>query len=133
LGVCAEWWLVARVTGQERVHRKSTISGSSTACILSLDTVSSVLYSANIGDSGYVIFRDGQIIEESLALTHYFNCPYQLSNPPPGFNKSQVDRYLTDCHVCTYCCFTSLGGGNHGSEWGKVGLRYTQNRSEQTV
>ncbi len=53
-----------------------------------------MLYTANIGDSGYVIFRDGQIKEESETLTHYFNCPYQLSNPPPGFNKAQVDKYV---------------------------------------
>lgn len=66
--------------------------GSSTACILSLDTRTGMLYSANIGDSGYLILRNGEVIQESQPLTHYFNCPYQLSNPPPGFNKTLVDR-----------------------------------------
>ena len=69
------------------------LEGSSTACILTLDTSNGMLYSANIGDSGYLILRNGEMIQESTTLTHYFNCPYQLSHPPPGFNTSSVDRY----------------------------------------
>lgn len=82
-------------------------TGGSTACVLSLDTNSGMLYTANIGDSGYIILRGGQIIEESQKQTHYFNCPFQLSNPPPGFNTKQVDRYfgVRKLHYVTH--FTS--------------------------
>ena len=66
--------------------------GSSTACIMSLDCSTGILYSANLGDSGYTIIRNGEIIAESQTLIHYFNCPYQFSNPPPGFNTTGMDK-----------------------------------------
>lgn len=67
------------------------ITGSSTACLLSLDRSTGVLHTANLGDSGYLVVRDGSVVAESQTLTHYFNCPYQLSILPPQY-KSKIDR-----------------------------------------
>ena len=41
---------------------KEVEAGSTTCCILSLDIETSTIYSANIGDSGYIIIRNKQII-----------------------------------------------------------------------
>jgi hypothetical protein len=41
------------------------ISGSSTLCLLSLDKKEHTLTSLNIGDSGFIIYRDNQIYHQS--------------------------------------------------------------------
>lgn len=60
--------------------------GSSTACVLILNRENSTVYTANIGDSGFIVVRKGQIIHRSEEQQHYFNTPFQLSLPPPGQN-----------------------------------------------
>ena len=40
------------------------------------------LYTANIGDSGLLVVRDGKVIHRSSEQQHYFNTPFQLSLPP---------------------------------------------------
>lgn len=60
--------------------------GSSTACVLILNRENSTVYTANIGDSGFIVVREGQIIHRSEEQQHYFNTPFQLSMPPPGQN-----------------------------------------------
>ena len=64
--------------------------GSSTACLLSYDNETSLLHTANLGDSGYLVVRDGKVVARSRDVMHYFNCPYQLSNPPPGFHLNAL-------------------------------------------
>lgn len=59
------------------------IIGSSTVCILSFDHASGMLTTANLGDSGYVIVRDGRIMDRSERQTHTFNIPKQLAYAPP--------------------------------------------------
>lgn len=62
--------------------------GSSTACVLILNRENSTVYTANIGDSGFIVVREGQIIHRSEEQQHYFNTPFQLSLPPPGQNQN---------------------------------------------
>ncbi|KAK6785579.1 hypothetical protein RDI58_019034 [Solanum bulbocastanum] len=52
--------------------------GSSTACILTLacDTIHAV----NVGDSGFVVIRDGDIVYKSEIQQKGFNYPFQLGN-----------------------------------------------------
>ncbi|VDN59735.1 unnamed protein product [Dracunculus medinensis] len=54
--------------------------GSSTACVLIVHR--GMLHSANLGDSGYLVLRKGEIVYKSREQTHYFNAPFQLSLPP---------------------------------------------------
>lgn len=58
-------------------------TGSSTACVVVLNRETSMVYTANIGDSGFVIVRQGQVVHRSEEQQHYFNTPFQLSLPPP--------------------------------------------------
>lgn len=60
-----------------------SLVGSSTACIIVLDKKSKTLYSANLGDSGFIVIRKGEVLHQSSNQQHYFNTPYQLAIPPP--------------------------------------------------
>ncbi|KLT39579.1 hypothetical protein CC85DRAFT_288376 [Cutaneotrichosporon oleaginosum] len=58
----------------------------------------------NLGDSGLTILRNGKPVFESLAQTHFFNCPYQLSKTPPSMRSpdlitdtpAQADKFEFD-------------------------------------
>ena len=52
--------------------------GSSTACILTLK--GHCLHAVNVGDSGFMVIREGKIIYQSPVQQHRFNSPYQLGN-----------------------------------------------------
>jgi len=65
---------------------KHLVSGSSTACVLVLNRNDAILYCANLGDSGFLIMRSGQVVHRSEEQVHCFNTPFQLSCPPPGEN-----------------------------------------------
>ncbi|KAK8749514.1 hypothetical protein OTU49_015404 [Cherax quadricarinatus] len=70
----------------ELLENKTHILGSSTACVVVLQGDAGQLYSANIGDSGFLVVRNGSVVHRSQEQQHYFNTPFQLSLPPPGTN-----------------------------------------------
>lgn len=58
-------------------------AGSSTACIVVLDRRSHRLHTCNLGDSGFLVVRGGEVVHRSDEQQHYFNTPFQLSIAPP--------------------------------------------------
>lgn len=52
------------------------ITGSSTACCVTLS--GNILRAANLGDSGFLIVRNGSLLYRQKEQQHSFNCPYQL-------------------------------------------------------
>ncbi|KAL5276926.1 PPTC7 family protein [Megaselia abdita] len=72
----------------ELLEQKKPILGSSTACVLILNRENSTVYTANIGDSGFMVVRKGEIVHKSEEQQHYFNTPFQLSLPPPGHGRN---------------------------------------------
>lgn len=68
----------------EMQQSKRPIIGSSTACVAILNHANGKLYTANIGDSGFLVFRGGRVVHRSHEQQHYFNTPFQLSLPPPN-------------------------------------------------
>ncbi|KAF2902119.1 hypothetical protein ILUMI_04068 [Ignelater luminosus] len=84
----------------ELLHHKKAILGSSTACVVVLNKENSTLYTANIGDSGFMVVRHGRVIHKSEEQQHYFNTPFQLSLPPPGYQANvlsdQPDSAITN-------------------------------------
>lgn len=72
----------------ELLEHKKPILGSSTACVLILNRENSTVYTANIGDSGFIVVRKGEIVHRSEEQQHYFNTPFQLSFPPPGHGNN---------------------------------------------
>ncbi|KAK9457530.1 phosphatase 2C-like domain-containing protein [Dipodascopsis uninucleata] len=69
----------------------SVLAGGSTACI-GVAHGNGTLQTANLGDSGFFIFRDGRIHYMSSPQTHYFNAPYQLAIIPQKLLE-QNSRY----------------------------------------
>ena len=55
------------------------LQGSCTACIVMLD--GATLRAANLGDSGFLVLRNNQIVFRSPSQQHQFNFPYQLGGP----------------------------------------------------
>jgi len=66
----------------EMQENKQQIIGSSTACLMMLSHTDLKLYTANIGDSGFLVVRQGEVVHRSHEQQHYFNTPFQLSLPP---------------------------------------------------
>jgi len=59
---------------------------------VALHKAEKTIYSANLGDSGFLLIRDGEVVHRSVEQQHYFNTPFQLTNAPPG----QEDNVLSD-------------------------------------
>jgi len=95
------------VGGYNKVVEKNEIeAGSSTACIITLDKTTGTVYSSNIGDSGFIVIRDGKVVYQTHELQHYFNAPYQLSvlpeemkNDPINIMDSPNDAIIDQCTV----------------------------------
>ena len=65
-----------------------------------LDKKSQMLHSANLGDSGFLVIRQGSVVHQSSEQQHYFNTPYQLAIPPPGQAGAVIqDRWVTREHI----------------------------------
>lgn len=59
-----------------------------------LDRQSHRLHTANLGDSGFLVVRGGEVVHRSDEQQHYFNTPFQLSIAPPGAEGAVLsDRY----------------------------------------
>ncbi|KOM32311.1 hypothetical protein LR48_Vigan01g186700 [Vigna angularis] len=62
----------------EKAHSFTKAKGSSTACIISLSDTG--LHAINLGDSGFIVIRDGCTIFRSPVQQHDFNFTYQLES-----------------------------------------------------
>ncbi|KAK6274563.1 hypothetical protein POUND7_004272 [Theobroma cacao] len=59
--------------------RKTKAEGSSTVCIITLQE-DNILHAVNMGDSGFMLIRQGAAVYKSPIQQHSFNYPYQLGN-----------------------------------------------------
>ncbi|XP_021888896.1 probable protein phosphatase 2C 80 isoform X1 [Carica papaya] len=66
----------------EKAHAKTKAKGSSTACIIALTDEG--LHAINLGDSGFIVVRDGCTIFHSPVQQHGFNFTYQLESGNGG-------------------------------------------------
>ncbi len=55
--------------------------GTATACVALLDD--GRLNSVNVGDSGFIIIHEGQVIQSNQIAIHSFNFPFQLGQGSP--------------------------------------------------
>lgn len=69
-----------------KAHSATKAQGSSTACIIALTDKG--LHAINLGDSGFVVIRDGCTIFQSPIQQHDFNFTYQLANGNEGDQPS---------------------------------------------
>ena len=75
--------LLAKAYNEMKKSGKQKVFGSSTACVTMVCHDSGTMYTANMGDSGLFVVRDGTLVHGTEEQTHCFNTPYQLSLPPP--------------------------------------------------
>lgn len=62
----------------EAYANTKNIDGTSTACIVTLGDEGKTLHAVNVGDSGFMIFRENKYVYISPIRQSYFNCPLQL-------------------------------------------------------
>lgn len=69
--------------------------GSSTCCILCLENER--LHASNLGDSGFMVVRSGELMFMSPQQQHEFNFPYQIGSPDSMSDTPQVaQRFSID-------------------------------------
>ncbi|MCD7451988.1 hypothetical protein HAX54_014598 [Datura stramonium] len=66
--------------------------GSSTACILTLTC--DIVHAVNVGDSGFVVIREGGIVYKSEIQQKRFNCPFQLGNDDKSDDPSVAQEIM---------------------------------------
>lgn len=75
----------------KRAHQRTSVAGSSTALIMQLVHESAEggaqIRASNLGDSGLLLLRSGEVLYQSAAQQHSFNFPYQLASPTLGFSS----------------------------------------------
>ncbi|KAG6600603.1 putative protein phosphatase 2C 55, partial [Cucurbita argyrosperma subsp. sororia] len=76
----------------EKAHSVTTAKGSSTACIISLSEKG--LRAINLGDSGFIVIRDGSTIFRSPVQQHGFNFTYQLESGYSGDLPSSGEIFI---------------------------------------
>eukprot|EP00761_Pharyngomonas_kirbyi_P012518 gb/GECH01012545.1/.p1 GENE.gb/GECH01012545.1/~~gb/GECH01012545.1/.p1 ORF type:complete len:327 (+),score=49.56 gb/GECH01012545.1/:1-981(+) len=80
-------------------HVVGSVVGSSTACILTIDHYRNHIRAVNLGDSGFIIVRDGKVISRSTEQQHYFNAPLQLTSllsASMDFTHMQANVFSSD-------------------------------------
>ncbi|MCO5567460.1 hypothetical protein L7F22_021151 [Adiantum nelumboides] len=78
----------------KKAYSKTTCQGSSTACILALSGYG--LQAVNLGDSGFIVVRNGRMIFKSPAQQHNFNFPFQLESCGAGDPVSAAELFVVD-------------------------------------
>ncbi|KAI5071431.1 hypothetical protein GOP47_0013682 [Adiantum capillus-veneris] len=78
----------------KKAYSKTTCRGSSTACILALSDYG--LQAVNLGDSGFIVVRNGRVIFKSPAQQHNFNFPFQLESCGAGDPVSAAELFVVE-------------------------------------
>lgn len=79
----------------EVAYLATAARGSSTVCILCLENER--LHASNLGDSGFMIVRGGELFFMSPQQQHEFNFPYQIGSPDSMSDTPQVaQRFSMD-------------------------------------
>lgn len=80
--------------------QQECVYGSSTVCLVSIGKSDGVMSTLNLGDSGYMIVRDGSVMYKSVAQSHRYNAPYQIGCTPPELSDVDLYRDLPEDSIC---------------------------------
>ena len=70
--------IVSKAYENVKVVHKQIRYGSCTLALLSYNPSSNSLNSYNLGDSGFMLIRDGKVVWKSTEQQHFFNAPFQI-------------------------------------------------------
>ncbi len=75
----------AYYTTRDLVRNRGEVAwhGSTTLLVSMLNRANRELVIANIGDSSLLLIRDGKIVFETEAQSHWFDCPFQIGHNSP--------------------------------------------------
>ena len=62
------------------------------------------LYTANIGDSGFLVVRHGKVVHRSQEQQHYFNTPFQVQQSLPSVQAIVMFIVFCTNMFCFACC-----------------------------
>jgi protein phosphatase PTC7 len=77
---------LTRILAQCAETADQIATGASTAVVASIGH-DGFLRAVNVGDSTCIIVRDGKVVAKTREISHYFECPYQLSVDSPDRPK----------------------------------------------
>nr|XP_018667237.1 protein phosphatase PTC7 homolog [Ciona intestinalis] len=86
----------------ELLQDKVPLAGSSTACLVVLDRSKQTLHTANLGDSGFMVVRKGEVVHRSTEQQHFFNTPFQLSVPPAEHREEVLNDAAEDADTTSF-------------------------------
>ncbi|XP_055834613.1 probable protein phosphatase 2C 55 isoform X1 [Solanum dulcamara] len=75
----------------EKAYTRTRAKGSSTACIIALTDQG--LHAINLGDSGFMVVRNGSTVVRSHVQQHDFNFTYQLESGSAGDSPSSGEVF----------------------------------------
>ena len=73
---------LTRILSQCAETANQIATGASTAVVASIGD-DGFLRAVNVGDSTCIVIRDGKVVAKTREISHYFECPYQLSVDSP--------------------------------------------------
>ncbi|XP_057755961.1 probable protein phosphatase 2C 55 [Arachis stenosperma] len=76
----------------DEAYLQTKANGSSTASIVTVDN-DQVFHGINVGDSGFMIFRNNKLLYRSMIQQHRFNRPYQLGNDKRSDTPKSAQEY----------------------------------------
>ena len=82
----------------DSAHQQTRMPGSSTACILALNAHDRYISAAHLGDSGFMVVRNGTVVFQTPPLQHFFDCPLQLGAYP---EYVEATDYAADAETYT--------------------------------
>lgn len=71
-----------RCLAEAKAVADETSTGASTAIVASI-TEDGFLRALNLGDSACLVIRNGKVVARTREVSHYFDCPFQLSSESP--------------------------------------------------
>ncbi|XP_054801474.1 probable protein phosphatase 2C 55 [Prosopis cineraria] len=86
-----------RTVLDEAFHETKS-QGSSTACIAALkqNPKKQYLHAVNVGDSGFMLFRDNKLVFRSPTQPHEFNRPYRLGNSKNSDTLEKAEEFKVE-------------------------------------
>ena len=63
-------------------HATTRMPGSSTACLVALNAAENYISAIHLGDSGFIVVRNGTTLFQTQPCQHFFDCPLQLGAYP---------------------------------------------------